>query len=114
MKKFTAILLAMALIVMAQVVQAKDEIPSVVTLFKNVNIFDGKSDSLMKGYDVLVVRNLIKKIAKDIPASGTYEVDVTSGGVKKVHVPSGYDANTYIINTIRISDVFTRTKLEEC
>ena len=77
--------------------QANEEIPSEVTLFKNVNIFDGKSDSLMKGYDALVVHNLIKKIAKDVPASGTYEVDVTSGGVKKVHVPSGYDSNTYII-----------------
>lgn len=77
---------------------ATDEIPSEVTLFKNVNVFDGKSDKLMKGYDVLVVRNLIKKIAKDIPVSGTYDLDVTSGGVKKIHVPSGYDSNTYTIN----------------
>jgi len=54
-----------------------------VTLFKNVNIFDGKSESLKKGYDVLVVKNMIEKIAKDIPASGTYELDVTSGGSNK-------------------------------
>ncbi len=90
----TALMVTMAL---TPVVQAKDEIPSEVTLFKNANIFDGKSDSLMKGYDVLVVRNLIKKIAKDIPASGTYELDVTSGGIKKVQVPSGYDSNTVVL-----------------
>ena len=94
MLAITALVVAIAL----PQAQAKDEIPSEVTLFKNVNIFDGKSDSLKNGYDVLVVRNLIKKIAKDIPASGTYELDVTSGGVKKVHVLSGYDANTYTIN----------------
>jgi imidazolonepropionase-like amidohydrolase len=97
MKRFTTIIMVVALIAIAAFAQAKDEIPSEVTLFKNVNIFDGKSDSLKKGYDVLVVRNLIKKIAKDIPASGTYEVDVTSGGVKKVQVSSGYDSNSYTI-----------------
>ena len=43
-----------------------------VTLFKNVNIFDGKSESLKKGHDVLVVGNMIKKIAQDIPSKGTY------------------------------------------
>ncbi len=91
-------------------VQANEEIPSEVTLFKNVNIFDGKSDSLMMGYDVLVVRNLIKKIAKDIPTSGVYEVDVTSGGVKKVHVPSGYDSNTY---TISIKDGEAKTEKKQ-
>jgi imidazolonepropionase-like amidohydrolase len=92
-----AFLMTFAVVTILPQAQATDEIPAEVTLFKNVNIFDGKSDSLMKGYDVLVVRNLIKKIGKDIPTSGTYELDVTSGGVKKVHVPSGYDSNTYII-----------------
>ena len=38
-----------------------------VPLFKNVNICDGESDRLIKGRDVLVVRNKIHKIAKDIP-----------------------------------------------
>lgn len=80
--------------------QAKVDIPSEVTLFKNVNIFDGKSDSLKEGYDVLVVRNLIKKIAKDIPSTGSYELNVKSGGVKEVRVLSGYDANSYTINVV--------------
>ena len=98
MKNLSTIILAIFLFTFTTFAHAKDEIPSEVTLFKNVNIFDGKSDSLKNGYDVLVVRNLIKKIAKDIPASGTYELDVTSGGVKKIHIFSGFGANTYTIN----------------
>ena len=63
------------------------DIPAEVTLFKNVNVFDGKNDKLLMGYDVLVVRNLIKKVAKDIPTSGTYELDVKTGGLKKMETP---------------------------
>ena len=59
------------------------DIPAEVTLFKNVNVFDGKSEKLLMGYDVLVVKNLIKKVAKDIPTSGTYELDVTTGEDEK-------------------------------
>ena len=55
---------------------ATDEYPSEVTLFKNVNIFDGVSEQLKMGYDVLVVGNKIHKIDKDIPSSGNYEVEV--------------------------------------
>ncbi len=63
------------------------DIPAEVTLFKNVNVFDGKSDKLLMGYDVLVVKNLIKKVAKDIPTSGTYELDVKTGGLKPMETP---------------------------
>ena len=59
-------------------------IPSEVTLIKNVNIFDGKSEKLLMGYDVLVVKNLIKKIGKGITLADTYEIDVTTGGYKEV------------------------------
>jgi imidazolonepropionase-like amidohydrolase len=60
------------------------DIPSEVTLFKNVNIFDGQSEELLMGYDVLVVKNLIKKIDKDIKIAATYEIDVKTGGYKAV------------------------------
>jgi len=60
-----------------------------VTLIKNVNIFDGTSERLLEGYDVLVVRNLIKQVAKDIPTEGTYELDVKTGGLKKKTVQAG-------------------------
>ena len=56
--------------------------PSEVTLFKNVNIFDGENEKLLKGYDVLVVKNLIKKIDKEIEIADTYVIDVKTGGLK--------------------------------
>jgi len=74
------------------------EIPSEVTLFKNVNIFDGENETLLEGYDVLVVRNLIKKVAKNIPAEGTYELDVKTGGLKEDKVSVGC-LQTYTIIT---------------
>ena len=109
MKKLKFLIAAASMLATAAFAQADADLPSEVTLFKNVNIFDGKSDSLKSGYDVLVVRNLIKKIAKDIPASGTYELDVISGGVKEVHALSGYDSNTYTIN-IKSGDAKTEKK----
>jgi imidazolonepropionase-like amidohydrolase len=78
--------------------QAKSIVPEEVTLIKNVNIWDGKSDDLMEGYDVLIVRNLIKKVAKDIPTSGTYEVDMKGGNIKELSVHVGIGA--YSINVI--------------
>lgn len=86
---------ACSMLLSAAVVTAT-EIPESVTLFKNVNIFDGKSDKLMMDYDVLVVKNLIKKIAKDIPSSGTYELDVTSGGYREIDIATP-DYDGYII-----------------
>ena len=84
--RFITIIMAVVLSAVSAITQANNEIPSEVTLFKNVNIWDGTSESLKKGYDVLVVRNLIKKIAKDIPTSGTYELDVKSGGYKEIDI----------------------------
>lgn len=77
---------------------AMEEYPAEVTLFKNVNIFDGVSDKLKMDYDVLVVKNKIHKIAKDIPSGGSFKVDVTTSGKKKVHVLSDFAQSTYTIN----------------
>jgi imidazolonepropionase-like amidohydrolase len=88
---------------------AEDEYPSEVTLFKNVNIFDGVSDKLKTGRDVLVVKNKIHKIAKDIPAEGGYEVEMTSSGEKKVTVLSDFTHSTYTIS-VKEGDDKTETK----
>lgn len=101
---------AFLLLGLAASVQAAEEYPSEVTLFKNVNIFDGVSDQLKMGYDVLVVGNKIHKIDKDIPSSGSYEVEVSSGGEKQVTVLSGYAFNTY---TITVKDGEAETKTQE-
>ena len=79
------------------IVQAK-ELPSEVTLIKNVNIWNGVSDDLMKGQDILIVNNLINKIAKDIPESGTYELDSQSGAYKTISLHDSIQA--YSINVI--------------
>jgi imidazolonepropionase-like amidohydrolase len=76
------------------------ELPDQVILFKNVNIFDGVSDKLIKGHDVLVVRNKIHKIAKNIPVGGTYEVEVTSGGERKVTALSDFATGVYEITVM--------------
>jgi imidazolonepropionase-like amidohydrolase len=64
-------------------------VPSEVTLFKNVNIFDGTNEKLLEGYDVLVIENKIREIRQGIPTSGTYEIDVKAGGFKKADLPQG-------------------------
>jgi len=64
-------------------------VPSEVTLFKNVNIFDGTNEKLLEGYDVLVIENKIREIRQGIPTSGTYEIDVKAGGFKKAELPQG-------------------------
>ena len=76
------------------------DVPAEVTLFKNVNVFDGKSDKLLMGHDVLVVKNLIKKVTKDIPTSGTYEFDVKTGGLKPMETP--HTAELYLSNVVMI------------
>jgi len=90
--RVTAFMLLLALPAMAT------DIPSEVTLFRNVNIFDGTSEKLLEGYDVLVVRNLIKKVARNIPTEGTYELDVKTGGLKKKHFDVGC-MQTYTVIT---------------
>ena len=67
------------------------DIPSEVTLFRNVTIFDGQSEKLLTGYDVLVVKNKIKRIDKNITIADTYEIDVKTGGLKEVAGGSAHD-----------------------
>lgn len=79
-------------------VEQSMDVPSEVILFKNVRIFDGTSEQLKEGLDVLVVKNKIHKVTKDIPSSGTWEIDVQTGGAKQIEglagVTSGYSFTT--------------------
>jgi len=59
MKTLFAVLSTLAMLVMLALPVAAIDIPSEVTLFRNVNIFDGQNEKLLEGYDVLVVKNLI-------------------------------------------------------
>ncbi len=86
------------------------EKPPTVYLFKNVKVFDGISDQL-KDVDVLVVNNLIRKIGKDLPVSGTYNVNVKAQQFEKVTVPpSAYDFNTGYVVQVPKGDGKVETK----
>jgi hypothetical protein len=44
-------------------------------LIKNVNVFDGKSDALLEGVDILIEGNLIKQLGKNITAPDAMVID---------------------------------------
>ncbi len=56
-----------AVLFSSTLVNAADEVPNQI-LFKNVNVFDGKSKKLNNGQNVLVEGNVIKAIGKDVKA----------------------------------------------
>jgi imidazolonepropionase-like amidohydrolase len=102
MKKLIVSLSIFAVVMGSALPAAAVDIPLEVTLFKNVNIFDGKSSELLMGYDVLVVKNLIQKIDKDIKIATTYEIDVKTGGYKAmsgghIHDLQGYGDKSVMV-----------------
>ncbi len=60
--------------------KASQKAPAEV-LISNVDVWDGTSKTLKKGYDVLVVGNKIKKIAKGINAPKAHKIDGKGGTV---------------------------------
>lgn len=69
-------------------------VPSQVILFKNVRVFDGVNGAL-KDLDVLVVKNKIHKVAKNIPSSGTWEIETGSRAAKRAYAPVSGDFSGY-------------------
>ncbi len=63
------------------------------TLFTNVNVFDGKADTLAEGMDVLIEGNLIKQIGKGIKAADGAKV-IDGGG--RTLMPGLSDTHTHI------------------
>ena len=74
-------------------IQESIQIPP-VTLIKNVHVWDGTSDKL-KDADVLIVGDKIKRVAKDIPTTGTYDVDAVSKKIVLVPDAPGLEGNRY-------------------
>ena len=62
-----------------------DKIPESVTLFQNVKVFNG-IDNELQDVDVLVVKNKIHRIGKNLPTTGSWEVDIKTGGA--IHLPN--------------------------
>ena len=74
----------MILLLLAGMAQAQQ------TLIKNANVFDGESEKLREGVDVLIDGNLIKQIGKGIDASGEVEI-IDAGG--RTLIPGLIDAH---------------------
>ncbi len=63
--------------------ESRLEVPP-VTVITNVHVWDGTSDTLLEDTDVLIVGDKIRKVAKDIPTGGAYEVDAVRKTFKQV------------------------------
>ena len=68
--------------------------PKPQVLITNVNIFDGKSDTLAEGMSVLVEGNLIKKIAKGDINAGDGATVIDGGG--RTLMPGLIDAHVHL------------------
>lgn len=73
--------------------QATEEPPPEVTLIKNVNIFDGKKDTLTRDKDVLVEGNLIKQIGQNLVSP---EATVIEGGGRTL-MPGLIDGHAHLM-----------------
>ncbi|UCH74487.1 MAG: amidohydrolase family protein [Rhodospirillales bacterium] len=62
------------------------DIPSEVTLFKNVKVFNGVDDGL-RDLDVLVVKNKIHRVAADIPETGAWEIEAETRAATQIVPP---------------------------
>ena len=67
---FTTMALMAVMVLPQALAQENQKQAPLQILLKDVNIFDGKNDSLNMGYDVLVEGNLIKKIGKGLTVQG--------------------------------------------
>ena len=91
------LLIFLACALATSTVQANEpliDIPSEVTLFKNVKVFNGIEDKL-NDVDVLVVKNKIHKVANAIPESGTWEVEAGTHDATRVYPPVSGDFSGY-------------------
>jgi imidazolonepropionase-like amidohydrolase len=92
MKTIIKFKLLAAMLLASSISIAQDAAPPQV-LFKNVNIFDGVSEELTTGQDVLVEGNLIKQVGAGLSAGS--DATVIDGGGKTL-MPGLHDMHTHI------------------
>lgn len=92
-----------ALAIGIQLPAAAEDAPT-QTLFTNVNVWDGNSDSLIEGASVLIEGNLIKMVAEGaIDASGATVID----GAGRTLMPGLIDMHTHLALYRPINEVET-------
>jgi imidazolonepropionase-like amidohydrolase len=72
------VMFVMTLVLAASIAVAQDEKPA-QTLITNVNVWDGTSDGLAMGQNVLIEGQLIKQVGPDISAPGATVIDGGGG-----------------------------------
>ncbi|MGI9518253.1 MAG: amidohydrolase family protein [Pirellulaceae bacterium] len=95
MRTIATAFLTMILVPPSIIAQDAANIPETVTLFKNVNIFDGTTPELRTGLDVLVVRDRIQRIAPDIPVTGSFQIEVANETIRTIPDPVGRGREGY-------------------
>jgi imidazolonepropionase-like amidohydrolase len=91
--KSVLMLIVFSLLVFAQLLLAQEKEAHKQVLFTNVNVWDGTSDDLKKGYSVLVEDNLIKQVGANISApSGATVID---GGGRTL-IPGLIEAHAHL------------------
>ncbi len=89
---------------------AQESVPTQV-LFANVNIFDGKSDKLAMGMNVLVEGNLIKQVGKDV--KGRNDAKIIDGGGRTL-MPGLIEGHGHLqMNGTALSDIENNRNWEE-
>lgn len=89
---FAAILFVVAQFCFSQVTEEPTKV-----LFKNVKIFDGTTDKLIEGKDVLVEKNLISKIGSNLTAP--VDATIIDGGGKTL-MPGLIDSHVHLTHTL--------------
>ena len=87
-KKCKLMFLFVMVCTLPSIAVSMEEVPSEVTLFKNVLVFNGVDEEL-QDVDVLIVKNKIAMIAENIPTTGTYELDTEKDFYQEVINPIG-------------------------
>lgn len=82
------------LISFAQPALAQEQQAKAQTLFRNVNVFDGKNEKLTMGQDVLVEGKLIKQIGKGLKASDGATI-IDGGG--RTLMPGLIDGHAHVM-----------------
>ena len=100
MKYLTRLIIAAsAMLVLPLLAMAQDEEPN-RTLITNVDVYDGRSNRLSTGTDVLIEGNLIKQVAKGIDApEGATVID----GQGFTVVPGLIDSHTHLQGVVGLS-----------
>lgn len=73
-----------------------------IILIKNVNVWDGTSNKLNENYSVLIEKNLIIQVDKDIP---TPEGSIVIDGGGRTLIPGLSDAHVHLASTMSMKEV---------